>query len=56
VPFDFDHGGSQIIFYSPDQDYAALDALRQQAGTRAPSDKETRDARQNRKPAAPSFQ
>jgi D-glycero-alpha-D-manno-heptose-7-phosphate kinase len=30
VPFDFDTGGSQVIFYSPEQDYAALDALRRQ--------------------------
>lgn len=35
VPFNFDNGGSQIIFYSPDQDYAALDALRQKAGNAA---------------------
>ena len=28
VPFQFDTGGSQIIFYSPDQDYAALDQAR----------------------------
>jgi D-glycero-alpha-D-manno-heptose-7-phosphate kinase len=28
VPFDFDTGGSQVVFYSPDQDYEALDRLR----------------------------
>jgi D-glycero-alpha-D-manno-heptose-7-phosphate kinase len=30
VPFRFDTGGSQIIFYSPGQDYAELDGLRSQ--------------------------
>lgn len=28
VPFQFDTGGSQIIFYSPEEDYSALDAAR----------------------------
>jgi D-glycero-alpha-D-manno-heptose-7-phosphate kinase len=28
VPFQFDTGGSQIIFFSPDQDYAELDQAR----------------------------
>ena len=28
VPFRFDTGGTQIIFYSPDQDYAELDQAR----------------------------
>ena len=30
VPFRFDTGGSQIIFYSPEQDYAELDHARTQ--------------------------
>jgi D-glycero-alpha-D-manno-heptose-7-phosphate kinase len=30
VPFRFDTGGSQIIFYSPQQDYAELDQARSQ--------------------------
>jgi D-glycero-alpha-D-manno-heptose-7-phosphate kinase len=30
VPFAFDTGGSQIIFYSPEQDYADLDQARAQ--------------------------
>ena len=30
VPFHFDTGGSQIIFYSPEQDYAELDHARTQ--------------------------
>jgi D-glycero-alpha-D-manno-heptose-7-phosphate kinase len=30
VPFAFDSGGSQIIFYSPEQDYADLDQARAQ--------------------------
>lgn len=34
VPFDFDAGGSQVVFYSPDPDYEALDRLRQQAPQR----------------------
>ncbi len=28
VPFQFDTGGTQIIFYSPEQDYAELDQAR----------------------------
>jgi hypothetical protein len=28
VPFRFDTGGSQIIFYSPQQEYAELDQAR----------------------------
>jgi len=28
VPFQLDSGGSQIIFYSPEQDYAELDRAR----------------------------
>jgi len=28
VPFKFDTSGSQIIFYSPGQDYAELDRCR----------------------------
>jgi D-glycero-alpha-D-manno-heptose-7-phosphate kinase len=31
VPFKFDTGGSQIIFYSPEQDYAALDQARSES-------------------------
>ena len=38
VPFRFDTGGSQIIFYSPQQDYAALDQAR--AKSPAPSSRE----------------
>jgi len=32
VPFNFDTGGSQIIFYSPEQDYAELDQARSKDG------------------------
>ena len=31
VPFRFDTGGSQIIFYSPQRDYSELDSLRFQS-------------------------
>jgi D-glycero-alpha-D-manno-heptose-7-phosphate kinase len=33
VPFRFDTSGSQIIFYSPEQDYAELDQARSVSGT-----------------------
>ena len=39
VPFKFDTGGSQIIFYSPEQDYAELDRAR--AGDSSRSFRET---------------
>jgi D-glycero-alpha-D-manno-heptose-7-phosphate kinase len=32
VPFQLDSGGSQIIFYSPEQDYEKLDRARSQGG------------------------
>jgi D-glycero-alpha-D-manno-heptose-7-phosphate kinase len=35
VPFHLDTGGTQIIFYAPDQDYAELDQLRAQAACQA---------------------
>ncbi len=36
VPFRFDTGGSQIIFYSPEQDYAELDQVRAMNAASAP--------------------
>ena len=42
VPFRFDTGGSQIIFYSPEQDYAELDHARTQGSI--PSFRESQES------------
>jgi hypothetical protein len=58
VPFSFDTGGSQVVLYSPGQDYAELDRCRSVA-RRKPLDQARKespdqDGTETPQPSAPS--